>query len=112
MQEKINNLKNKNADLEKRLLELSETLFQVVSQRDEQEQIAIDNFKACAMLRSQLEKVSSCRNMITEDEDGVAEGFASWYERRFAFYTYKGSTHVSECEDAYRAGWLKGVSDD
>lgn len=42
--------------------------------------------------------------VVKVDENGNPDGFISWYERKFSGQTYKGSSHVSDCDEAYRAG--------
>lgn len=42
--------------------------------------------------------------VVQVDENGNPDGFISWYERKFSGQAYKGSSHVSDCDDAYRAG--------
>lgn len=48
--------------------------------------------------------VSPAPLVVQVDEDGNPTGFISWYERKFSGQAYRGSSHVSDCADAYRAG--------
>lgn len=43
---------------------------------------------------------------LMDDEKGNPKGFIAWYERNFALQPYKGSSHVSDCEKAWRAAML------
>ena len=45
------------------------------------------------------------------DENDNPEGFISWYERHFAMYPYKGSSHVADCENAWRAAILSNIEE-
>jgi len=47
--------------------------------------------------------------MLQEDEDGNPQGFIAWYERHFALHPYKGSSHVADCDEAWRAGILNNI---
>lgn len=40
---------------------------------------------------------------VKEDEDGNPVGFIDWYERKFAGMAFKGTGHVADCDDAWRA---------
>lgn len=44
--------------------------------------------------------------LVPDDENGSPQGFVAWYERYFALHPYKGSIHVSDCEEAWRASIL------
>jgi len=45
------------------------------------------------------------------DENDNPEGFIAWYERQFAMYPYKGSSHVADCEEAWRAAILRNIEE-
>lgn len=47
--------------------------------------------------------------MLQEDENGNPQGFIAWYERHFALQPYKGSSHVADCDEAWRAGILNNI---
>ena len=45
------------------------------------------------------------------DGDDNPQGFIAWYERHFATQPYKGASHVTDCENAWRAAILRNIGE-
>lgn len=50
-------------------------------------------------------------DLVPDDENGSPQGFVAWYERHFALQPYKGASHVSDCEDSWRAAILRNIEE-